>query len=214
MTQVVGETKIEEKLVPRIVTLRDGSAGTIFPFFKGEGISDKVLTQLRMMFNAEIESGQGYANDVPFTDNEAFAQIWTAKFCAVLVEGAGKQIIDPQDILGTFYIKPNYIGRCSHVCNGGFLVDPRSRGKGVGRTMGEAYLVWAPQLGYTYSVFNLVFETNVASQRIWEALGFNRIGRIPGAGRLKGIPGVVDAIMYGKQLVSDDELAKIHLSAD
>ena len=24
------------------------------------------------------------------------------------------------DIIGCFYVKPNYPGRCSHVCNGGF----------------------------------------------------------------------------------------------
>ena len=48
--------------------------------------------------------------------------------------------------LGSFYIKPNYPGRSSHVCNGGFLVTDAARNKGVGRLMGEGYLEWAPQL--------------------------------------------------------------------
>ena len=48
--------------------------------------------------------------------------------------------------LGTFYIKPNYPGRSSHVCNGGFIVTDAARNRGVGRLMGERYLEWAPKL--------------------------------------------------------------------
>jgi hypothetical protein len=54
--------------------------------------------------------------------------------------------------------------------------------------------------GYTYSVFNLVYETNVASCRIWDALGFKRIGRVKGCGRLKSHSFPVDAIIYGREL--------------
>ena len=60
--------------------------------------------------------------------------------------------------------------------------------------------------GYTYSVFNLVYETNVASCRIWDALGFKRIGRIPACGNLRSSPNqLVEAIMYGRSLGSDAE---------
>lgn len=48
--------------------------------------------------------------------------------------------------LGTFYIRPNYPGRSSHVCNGGFIVTDAARNRGVGRLMGEGYLEWAPKL--------------------------------------------------------------------
>ena len=48
--------------------------------------------------------------------------------------------------LGSFYVKPNYPGRSSHVCNGGFLVTTAARNKGVGKSMGQCYLDWAPQL--------------------------------------------------------------------
>ena len=54
-------------------------------------------------------------------------------------------------------------------------------------------------------MFNLVFESNVASCRLWDALGFDRIGRVKDAGRLRGKDGkdtYVDSIMYGKQFVS------------
>jgi hypothetical protein len=54
--------------------------------------------------------------------------------------------------------------------------------------------------GYTYSVFNLVYETNLASCRIWDALGFRRIGRVPGCGILRSHAAPVDALIYGRAL--------------
>lgn len=57
---------------------------------------------------------------------------------------------------------------------------------------------------YTYSVFNLVYETNTASTKIWDSLGFKRIGRIPGCGTLKSYPEPVDAIIYGRDLKAEE----------
>ena len=46
----------------------------------------------------------------------------------------------------------------------------------------------------------------MASLRIWEALGFKRIGRIKGCGHLRSHPdGPVDAIMYGRDLGPEGE---------
>lgn len=55
-------------------------------------------------------------------------------------------------------------------------------------------------------MFNLVYETNIASCRIWDALGFKRIGRIPGCGNLRSYPGqFIDAIIYGRDLSPEGE---------
>lgn len=158
----------------------------------------------------------------------SFGPYWFANFGAVMVLGDVGSIeelhtMEAQDVdwskecLGSFYVKPNYPGRSSHVCNGGFLVSDVARNKGVGRLMGEGYLEWAPKLGYTYSVFNLVYETNVASLKIWDALGFKRIGRVKGCGNLKSYPDqFVDAIIFGRELggeaddyVSEERFDKI-----
>lgn len=55
--------------------------------------------------------------------------------------------------------------------------------------------------GYKYSVFNLVFANNPASSRIWDRLGFQVLGRVPGAGRLANSEELVDALIYGRSLV-------------
>lgn len=102
--------------------------------------------------------------------------------------------------------QPNYPGRSSHLCNAGFVVPTVHRGLRVGSTLGRAYLHYGPQLGYRGSVFNLVYISNEASVRIWDALGFTRAGLIPGAGRLKRKDGqgeeYVDAIVYHKDFTA------------
>ncbi len=89
--------------------------------------------------------------------------------------------------------QPNYPGRSSHLCNAGFVVPPSSRGLGVGTLAGRSFLYYGPRLGYLGSVFNLVYDTNQASARIWDRLGFDRVGKIPGAGLMRvGAGGAAD----------------------
>jgi len=59
--------------------------------------------------------------------------------------------------------------------------------------------------GYIYSIFNLVYETNVASCKIWDGLGFERVGRVKMCGKLKSYDYLVDAIIYGRDLRPEAE---------
>ncbi|KAK0551989.1 hypothetical protein OC846_003073 [Tilletia horrida] len=122
------------------------------------------------------------------------------------VEKARKGRLWKEAVAGFYYVKPNYPGRSSHICNGGFVVVPIHRGLSLGLTLGKSYLYYAPKLGYKGSVFNLVYVNNVASVKIWDRLGFTRAGLIPQAGRLRcageqgerGEEEYVDAIVFYK----------------
>jgi ribosomal protein S18 acetylase RimI-like enzyme len=50
--------------------------------------------------------------------------------------------------------------------------------------MALAFIQIVPLLGYKASMFNLVFENNTPSIRLWRSLGFKEIGRVPNAGYL------------------------------
>jgi GNAT superfamily N-acetyltransferase len=216
---------LPEDILPRQVTLRDRQTmATVVPFASRDQVPASLTAYLCDQLNREIEGGDTYPMMDPFEPGP-FASYWFQNFAAVMLLG---DLDGPQDVvegkdwsrecLGSFYIKPNYPGRSSHVCNAGFLVTDASRNRGVGRLMGEAYIDWAPRLGYTYSVFNLVYETNVASCKIWDALGFKRIGRVKGCGNLRSYPDrLIDAIIYGRdlapgeseELVSEERFDKI-----
>lgn len=86
------------------------------------------------------------------------------------------------ECIGAFYIKPNFPGRCSHICNAGFLVPRQHRGNGVGRVMATAFLDLAKELGYRAVFFNLVFTS--PALRLYKSLGFKEIGTVPQAGLL------------------------------
>ncbi|CAM9951480.1 unnamed protein product [Discosporangium mesarthrocarpum] len=115
-------------------------------------------------------------------------------------------------VLGVFYVKPNFPGRCSHVCNGGFITDPAYRRRGVAKIMGRAFLRLARDLGYKASYFNLVFCANEASVRLWRGLEFQELAVIPKAGRLKGMDKLVDAIQFYYDLETLPDAKEVDLS--
>ncbi|MEO1374488.1 MAG: hypothetical protein AAFW70_09275, partial [Cyanobacteria bacterium J06635_10] len=67
--------------------------------------------------------------------------------------------------------------------------------------------VWciAEDLGYKAVMFNLVFETNIPSIRLWESLGFQTIGQIPAAVELDRNQTTNALIMYRRQLILPEE---------
>ncbi|ODV86912.1 hypothetical protein CANARDRAFT_6482 [[Candida] arabinofermentans NRRL YB-2248] len=182
-------------------TLKDGTVATVLPFNSIDECPSQLFEIAHQQYNMEVATGQTLAQVEPLTVEE-FKEYYFPGFTAFMLLGTHtlqsiKQLDNFDDLfLGCFYIKPNYLGRSSHNCNGAFLVNNQARGKSVGSKLGECYLYYAPKLGFRYSVFNLVYETNVASSKIWDGLGFERIGRVKGAGNLKGL-GYVDAIMFG-----------------
>ena len=152
---------LPREIQPRSVTLRDRvTQATLVPFSSVLQVPRQLVAYLCSQLNKEIEKGDTYPMTDPMTIDD-FGNYWFANFGAVMLLG---DIRDPYDVmamaqtntdwekacLGSFYIKPNYPGRSSHVCNGGFLVTDGSRNRGVGRLMGEGYLDYAPKLVSTF----------------------------------------------------------------
>lgn len=193
------------------VLLKDGeTTATIYPIHRASDLPAGLLLFLCDEFNMEVERGDTCAFFDPLT-LEQFQAYWFGAFAAVMVLGDAPLLQGSREwekeCLGTFFIKSNYPGRCSHICSANFLVNAGIRGKGIGRTLTDCYLQWAPQLGFTYSLFNLVFESNVAARSIWESLNFKRVGRVDSAGILKGHDTAVDAIIYGRELIDTSDPA-------
>lgn len=172
--------------IPFQTTLPNGRKVEVGPFMKSEW-----QTGMDLM-NLIIREGRSWPFDNEFETVDAFRGYFLSHsaFCVrSLEDGLDSQgeLSEAGDLMGQFYIKPNYPGRCSHVCNGGFITEPRFRGQGVAKLMGHVFLHCAKNLGFKSAYFNLVFESNHVSVRLWESLGFKRVAVLEEAANLKGL---------------------------
>jgi GNAT superfamily N-acetyltransferase len=160
--------------------------------------------QVKKLLNTIVMEGKSYPQKQALTDLE-FDAYWLLghAFVVKAVDPSNQSL--PQQILAAFYIKPNFVGRCSHICNAGFIVQPQMRGQGIGRFMGETMLLVAQSLGFQAVMFNLVFETNIPSIRLWQSLGFQTIGRIPAAVELDDGLYIDALIMYRRLEIGSEE---------
>lgn len=141
-----------------------------------------------------FRAGDSYPNAVDTTQEQA-REYWlgSGKTIHVAVDEGGQ-------ILGTSYVRPNQIGRAAHVCNGGYMVSPAARGKGVATELCIHSQEIARAQGYLAMQYNLVVSTNLAAVALWQKLGFEIVGTLPGGFRHKNM-GFVDAHVMFKWLV-------------
>lgn len=72
-----------------------------------------------------------------------------------------------------------------HVCNGSFMVKPSYQSKGVGKALGEDFIKRAKEEGFKGIQFNYVVSNNLRAIRLWESLGFEIVGKLPGGFKSK-----------------------------
>lgn len=85
------------------------------------------------------------------------------------------------EIIGGFYIKPNFSGRCSHIANAAYMIKDSHRGKGIGTLLVNVSLEIAKNLGFTAMQFNMVLSQNTIALKLYEKLGFKIAGTLPQA---------------------------------
>ena len=137
-----------------------------------------------------FRAGDTYAVD-PAIDEAIAREYWlrTPQSCQVAVDARGQ-------IVGTYYLKTNQPGPGSHVCNCGYIVSASARGQGVATALCRHSLTLARELGYQAMQYNFVAATNAGAVRLWQSLGFDIVGTLPGAFR-HPTAGLVDAhVMY------------------
>ena len=142
-----------------------------------------------------LRAGETYAYPPDISEQEAHAA-WvlgsTATFVAVDEEG---------DVVGSYYLKPNQPALGAHVCNCGYIVGDKARGRGVASAMCEHSQREALSRGFRAMQYNLVVASNEAAIRLWKRHGFEVAGTLPGAYRHTK-RGFVDAHVMYKRLVT------------
>lgn len=148
---------------------------------------------------------------LPFFDKlsvEEFQNYWFGQFAAVMCIGDDPELSEDITVnewakrcLGSFFIKSAYPGRCSHICTSNFLVNAGIRRRGIGFYMCECFLRWAPILGYSRCIVDLVFETNIGLKRLLEKCGFHKVGKVNSCAMLKSTKDVlINSFIFTKEL--------------
>jgi ribosomal protein S18 acetylase RimI-like enzyme len=140
-----------------------------------------------------FRAGETYAFPTDITEQDA-RKVWVEIPSATFVA-----VDDNEDLLGTYYIKPNQPGPGRHVCNCGYIVAEHARGRGIASEMCEHSLREAISQGFRAMQYNLVVSTNEGAIRLWKRHGFEVVGTLPQAYRHSKV-GFVDAFVMFKQL--------------
>ena len=129
------------------------------------------------IFDATVQAGETYAYPMDVSSDLA-RDLWMER-------PPGQTVVLEEDdrILGTAKMGPNRPGHGDHIGTASFMVDPEARGRGVGRALAGYVVRWHRDQGYRGIQFNAVVETNVAAVRLWQDLGFQIVGTVPGAFR-------------------------------
>ncbi len=105
-------------------------------------------------------------------------------------------------LVGLYYLRPNTGGPGDHICNCGYAVDPALRGRGIASQLCQHSLNIARQTGYRGMQYNLVVSTNGAAVYLWQKMGFDIVGTLPGVFHHPR-EGYVDAYVMFQDLKSD-----------
>ena len=144
------------------------------------------------IFREVVQRGDTLAFDPDISREEALA-FWCATTNMTFVACMGDEIV------GTYFVKPNQPGLGSHVANAGYMVRGDMQGKGIGRAMCEHSLESAGNAGFQAMQFNIVISTNTSAVRLWQSMGFEIVGTLPKVFRHKEL-GLVDAYVMHRFL--------------
>ena len=100
---------------------------------------ERDVESLRRLYQIIVDEGTSYPHD-RFPDHDDFMDYW---FCGKsTVVAYVPDCARATDMVGAFYLKPNWPGRASHVANADFIVAPDWRNKELGRRLGTTMLAY------------------------------------------------------------------------
>ena len=94
----------------------------------------------------------------------------------------GVAVMDDR-VVGLYILHPNNVGRCGHISNASYAVDPSMSNKGIGSALVSDSLEVAASLGFRIMQFNAVVQNNASAIHLYEKMGFVRLGAVPGGFR-------------------------------
>ena len=135
------------------------------------------LPQMLEIWNEIVEEGIAFPQEESLT-LETGADFFGQQTYTAVAEEYGV-------IYGLYILHPNNVGRCGHICNASYAVKSDSRGRHIGKQLVLDCLQQGKAHGFRVLQFNAVVESNLHARHLYERLGFQQLGTIPGGFRMK-----------------------------
>ena len=173
-------------------------AGNAFPQFDELADDEEAeaffASQTRTAVAVEFEEPGAHGAGEGDRGRRDGAEAETADAGTGIASGEATPVQDGR-VVGLYILHPNNIGRCAHTANTSYAVDSSCRGRGIGRALVQDSLDSLAPFGFRGLQFNAVVASNVSAIRLYESMGFDRIGVIPG-GFLNGEGVYEDMIIF------------------
>ena len=152
---------------------------------RGYRIED--LPSMIEIWNRVVEEANAFPQTDPLTFEEA-ERVFAAQTNTCVA-------VSQDEVVGLYILHPNNIGRCGHIANASYAVRSCCRGQKVGEKLVRHSICKAKECGFLLMQFNAVVSINHTAIHLYEKLGFQRLGVIPG-GFLLGDGSFSDIILY------------------
>ncbi len=139
--------------------------------------NDDDIILMKNLWNIILEDGVAFPG-IDIYDTDSFRKM-------LLQQTAVNCMILDGQLAGYYILHPNNIGRCSHVANASYVLDKSFRGKHLGKFLVESSIKAAEEKGFRGLQFNAVVTSNLPALHIYNEIGFQTVGTIPGGFRLK-----------------------------
>lgn len=137
------------------------------------------LPDMIRIWNEVVEEGVTFPQE-DFLNEETGAVFFAEQtYTAVAADS------ETDKVYGLYILHPNNIGRCGHICNASYAVSRDSRGFHIGEKLVSDCLKQGAVHGFKVLQFNAVVASNIHARHLYERLGFQQLGVIPGGFRMK-----------------------------
>lgn len=141
--------------------------------------SHEDLPEIIRIWNEVVEEGTAFPQEECLDMESGKAFFDGQSYCGVAEDaGTGR-------IYGLYILHPNNVGRCGHICNASYAVSAESRGLHIGEKLVKDCLAQGKEHGFGVLQFNAVVAGNIHARHLYERLGFEQLGVIPGGFRMK-----------------------------
>ena len=140
---------------------------------------DSDVKEMVQIWNSVVEEGIAFPQEEDLSLESGRKFFAAQSYCGVAED------TDTKKINGLYILHPNNVGRCGHICNASYAVDPKMRGMHIGEKLVSDCLLEGKKHGFGVLQFNAVVASNIHARHLYERLGFQPLGVIPGGFRMK-----------------------------